>query len=168
MTLLLPYRVDITSGPNAGPDATDNAPPRYHQLRLTVGEEGRNEAAQPVRCTRISVRVPAPASDPRLARQPLAVSTTVPSVQGSAQGQEWWIVPDTTDPTVTVFACVPDQPARFDGTWAISFTIGLDPGFESTEVEITEDTSTDNGPVSSRSSRIAARVLPAGESEGQQ
>ncbi|MFF7636447.1 hypothetical protein ACFZB9_25350 [Kitasatospora sp. NPDC008050] len=163
MTLLLPYRVDITPGPAT----TDGAQPRYHQLRLTVGEEGRTSAEQPVRCTRIAVRVPAATSDPRLARQPLAISTTVPSVRSSAQGQEWWIVPDTTDPAVTVFACVPDQPAQFDGTWAISFLIELDPGFESTDVEITEETAADSGPVSRRSSRVVASVLPVGGSEGQ-
>ncbi|KJK55492.1 hypothetical protein [Saccharothrix sp. ST-888] len=164
MTLLLPYRVDITPGPATA----DDAPPRYHQLRLTVGEEGQGRAEQPVRCTRIAVRVPAPTSDPRLARQPLAFSTTVPSVRSSAQGQEWWIVPDTTDPAATVFACVPDQPARFDGTWTISFLIELDPGFETTDVEITEETAADNGPVSNRSSRVAATVLAAGAWEGQE
>ncbi|GAB2725006.1 hypothetical protein [Kitasatospora kifunensis] len=164
MTLLLPYQVDITPGPAT----TDDAPPRYHQLRLTVGEEGQGgRSEQPVRCTRIAVRVPAATSDPRLARQPLAISTTVPSVRGSAQGQEWWIVPDTTDPAATVFACVPEEPAQFDGTWAISFLIELDPGFESTDVEITEQTTADNGPVSARSSHVVATVLPVSASDGQ-
>jgi hypothetical protein len=166
MTLLLPYRVDVTPGSAT----TDDAPPRYHQLRLTVGEEGgdgQGRAEQAVRCTRITVSVPAATSDPTLARQPLAISTTVPSVRGSAQGQEWWIVPDTTDPAATVFACVPEEPAQFDGTWAISFLIELDPGFESTAVEITEETTADSGPASSRSSRVVATVLPTTTSEGQ-
>ncbi|AZS75756.1 hypothetical protein DDE74_37070 [Streptomyces lydicus] len=163
MTLLLPYRVDITPGSAA----TDDAPPRYHQLRLTVGEDDQSRAEQPVRCTRITVSVPAATSDQRLARQPLAISTTVPSVRSSAQGQEWWIVPDTTDPAVTVFACVPEEPARFDGTWTVSFLIELDPGFESTTVEITEETTADSGPARSRNSRVVASVLPATASEGQ-
>lgn len=165
MSLLLPYRVDITPGPAT----TADGPPRYHQLRLTVGEEagGEGRAEQSVRCTRITVRVPAPTSDRRLAGRPPAISTTVPSVRGSAQGQQWWIVPDTTDPAATVFACVPEEPARFDGTWALSFLIELDPGFESTAVEITEETTTDDGPARSRSSRVAATVLPTPASEGQ-
>ncbi|AZS76126.1 hypothetical protein DDE74_39470 [Streptomyces lydicus] len=163
MTLLLPYRVDITPGSAT----TDDAPPRYHQLRLTVGEDGRGRVEQPVRCARITVSVPSATSDPALARQPLAISTTVPSVRSSAQGQEWWIVPDTTDPAVTVFACVPEVPARFDGTWAVSFLIELDPGFESTAVEITEETAADGGPAGSRSSRVVATVLPTTTSEGQ-
>ena len=63
---------------------------------------------------------------------------------------------------------MPDQPAQFDGTWAISFLIDMDPGFESTDVEITEETAADNGPVMSRSSRLVASVLLAVPAEGQE
>ncbi|MDT0454427.1 hypothetical protein RM550_01565 [Streptomyces sp. DSM 41527] len=158
-TLLLPYRLDASTGPAAPSD--DNATPLYGRLRLTVGDDPQGRMDRPVRCTRITLGVPSPAARPGLARPPLALTTAAPTVHERAHGREWWIVPNTTDPAVTVFTCLPEEPAHFDGTWSISFVIDMDPGFESTTVEITEETTAGSGDVTARTSPVPLTVLPS-------
>ncbi|WP_405842370.1 hypothetical protein OG528_29000 [Streptomyces platensis] len=162
--LLLPYRLETTPSPATA----DHNTPRFGKLRLTVGDDTQGRSDQVVRCTRITVTMPAITSDPAPLRQPLSITTAAPTVHERAHGREWWIVPNTTHPAATVFTLLPEEPAHFDGTWQVTFLIETDPGFETTTVHITEETATGNSDITARTARIPTTVLPATPSEGHQ
>ncbi|MBB4927378.1 hypothetical protein [Kitasatospora kifunensis] len=76
-----------------------------------------------VYCKGITVKVRTGASGTDLTVEPSLITTAVSKVDGEAQGTEWWVDRDTTDPNEAVFSFVPDTTAVFDGTWAVSLTL---------------------------------------------
>ncbi|MFE2410191.1 hypothetical protein ACFXDE_17825 [Kitasatospora sp. NPDC059408] len=98
-----------------------------------------------VYCKGITVKVPTGRSATDLTIEPTLITTAVSKVDGEAQGTEWWIDDDTTDPNVAVFSFVPDTTALFDGTWAVSFTLSgieVNPSIGTVDLDIEETTST--------------------------
>ncbi|MFF3115538.1 hypothetical protein ACFVSN_40940 [Kitasatospora sp. NPDC057904] len=98
-----------------------------------------------VYCKGITVKVPTGRSATDLTIEPTLITTAVSKVDGEAQGTEWWIDGNTTDPNVAVFSFVPDTTALFDGTWAVSFTLSgieVNPSIGTVDLDIEETTST--------------------------
>ncbi|WP_406275215.1 hypothetical protein OH799_02705 [Nocardia sp. NBC_00881] len=156
-TLLLPYRIE------AGPQPRAETGPTHRQFRLTVGD-GEIESGEPVQCRGFTVSVAAH-SDPRLAARAVSLSTAVSAVSGRAHGQQWWIVPDTTDPARVVFRIRPEEPALFDGSWSVSFQIEMNPGFDSDIVDITEHTAVAST-FTDRGGHVRISTLTAGSLAG--
>ncbi|GAB2724985.1 hypothetical protein [Kitasatospora kifunensis] len=102
-------------------------------------------AVSKVYCRGITVTVPTGRSGTDLTLEPSLITTVVSKVEGEAQGAEWNVVRDTTDPNKAVFSLVPDTTAVFDGTWAVSFTLSgieVNPSIGTVTLAIEEMTST--------------------------
>ena len=102
-------------------------------------------AAPKVYCKGITVKVPTGRSGTDLTIEPSLITTAVSKVVGEAQGTEWHVDRNTTDPNVAVFSFVPDTTALFDGTWAVSFTLSgieVNPSIGTVDLDIEEMTST--------------------------
>ncbi|WP_329577009.1 hypothetical protein OG500_05035 [Kitasatospora sp. NBC_01250] len=98
-----------------------------------------------VYCKGITLTVPTGVSGADLTREPSLITTAVSIVEGEAQGTEWWVDRDTTDPNKAVFSFVPDTTAVFDGTWAVSFTLSgieVNPSIGTVDLKVEETTST--------------------------
>ncbi|GAB2724989.1 hypothetical protein [Kitasatospora kifunensis] len=98
-----------------------------------------------VYCRGITVKVPTGRSGADLTVEPSLITTAVSKVEGEAQGWEWNVDRDTTDPNEAVFSFVPDTTAVFDGTWAVSFTLSgieVNPSIGTVDLDIEETTST--------------------------
>ncbi|MFF7636445.1 hypothetical protein ACFZB9_25340 [Kitasatospora sp. NPDC008050] len=98
-----------------------------------------------VYCRGITVKVPTGRSGADLTIEPSLITTAVSKVDGEAQGTEWWVDRDTTDPNEAVFSFVPDTTAVFDGGWAVSLTLSgieVNPSIGTVELDIEETTST--------------------------
>ncbi|WP_327227534.1 hypothetical protein [Streptomyces platensis] len=98
-----------------------------------------------VYCKGITLKVPTGRSGADLTIEPSLITTAVSKVDGEAQGTEWWVDRDTTDPNEAVFSFVPDTAAAFDGTWAVSFTLSgieVNPSIGTVDLDIEELTST--------------------------
>ncbi|WP_329577006.1 hypothetical protein OG500_05030 [Kitasatospora sp. NBC_01250] len=98
-----------------------------------------------VYCRGITLKVPTGVSGADLTVEPSLIATAVSKVHGEAQGTEWWVDADTTDPNEAVFSFVPDTTAVFDGTWAVSFTLSgieVNPSIGTVDLDIEETTST--------------------------
>ncbi|WP_327065141.1 hypothetical protein [Kitasatospora sp. NBC_01302] len=98
-----------------------------------------------VYCKGITLTVPTGVSGADLTREPSLITTAVSIVEGEAQGTEWWVDRDTTDPNKAVFSFVPDTTAVFDGTWAVSLTLSgieVNPSIGTVDLKVEETTST--------------------------
>ncbi|WP_327065142.1 hypothetical protein [Kitasatospora sp. NBC_01302] len=98
-----------------------------------------------VYCKGITLTVPTGVSGADLTREPSLITTAVSIVEGEAQGTEWWVDRDTTDPNKAVFSFVPDTTAVFDGTWAVSLTLSgieVNPSIGTVTLAVEETTST--------------------------
>ncbi|WP_406230018.1 hypothetical protein [Nocardia sp. NBC_01009] len=156
-TLLLSYRIEAGLAPRA------DSGPTHRQLRLTVGE-GEIRSGEPVQCRGFTLSIAAH-SDPRLAARALSLSTAASTVARRAHGQQWWVIPDTTDPARVVFRIRPEEPALFDGSWSVSFRIEMNPGFDSDTVDITEQTAVAST-FSDRGGQVRISTLTAGSLAG--
>ncbi|GAB2724995.1 hypothetical protein [Kitasatospora kifunensis] len=102
-------------------------------------------AVSKVYCKGITVTVPTGRSGADLTIEPSLITTAVSKVNGEAQGWEWNVDSDTTDPNKAVFSFVPDTTAVFDGEWAVSLTLSgieVNPSIGTVDLDIEETTST--------------------------
>ncbi|KJK55493.1 hypothetical protein [Saccharothrix sp. ST-888] len=98
-----------------------------------------------VYCKGITLTVPTGGSGADLTIEPSLINTAVSKVEGEAQGTQWWIDRDTTDPNKAVFSFVPETTAVFDGSWAVSFTLSgieVNSSIGPVDLDIEEMTST--------------------------
>lgn len=115
----------------------------YGTVVLRFGRE--LSSAPKVYCKGITLKVPTGPSATDLTVEPSLITTAVSKVEGEAQGTEWWVDRNTTDPNEAVFSFVPDTTAVFDGTWAVSLTLSgieVNPSIGTVDLKIEELTST--------------------------
>lgn len=137
--LLLPAR-----GTNPSPlRASTVAELEYGQVVLRFGRNKR--ADWPVYCKMLKIIVPTGRSATDLTGEPSLITYSASPVNGPAQGREWQMVRNSTDPNHTVFSCVPDTTATFDATWQVNFTLSgieVNESIGTVDLTVEEETST--------------------------
>ncbi|MFE7558121.1 hypothetical protein [Kitasatospora sp. NPDC057500] len=137
--LLLPYRLEHTPATAAQPGEV-----ALSRLRLTIGDDPDGPTGWPVRCTRITLDLPTAHGAAVPTGEPVILRTRLDLERGPGRGRQWLVETATTDPAATLLTLSPAEPARFDGTWALTLTLDISTPL-GTQTRITEDTAPGDG-----------------------
>ncbi|WKU48694.1 hypothetical protein Q3V23_34050 [Streptomyces sp. VNUA116] len=131
--LLLPYLLEHTAATARQPGGV-----AFDRIRLTIGDNPDGRTIRPVQCRRILLDLPYADGASGPTGEPVILRTRLDLPRGPGRGRQWLVETTTTDPAATVLALLPAEPARFDGTWALSLTLDISAPL-GPETSITED-----------------------------